>query len=397
MTAIGCRAVWTRWARGESAINLVEGLARTGRKVVFVFPGQGSQWAGMALELLDSSEVFADRIRACADALDPFVDWSLEDVLRGRPNAPSLDRADVVQPTLFAVMAALAEVWRSFGVKPAAVLGHSMGEIVAACVAGGLSLDDGARVVALWSKAQARLAGRGEMASIPLSHEQSAPRLAAWGDRVAVAAVNGPAWTTISGDSDVVRELVDELTAEGVRARLIAVGLAAHSPQIEALRERLSTDLAPVAPRTARSPLLDAERAAARHQRARRRVLDSKSSSHSAVRAGDARTAGRRSRRLHRGESASSADRCNARNHRHSPWRRGGLELAAPCSGWDEPLSDLACRSACLWCRAVLGGCVRQARGAACCATGRRCWPWIRNMARLQTAADRPCGDVLPV
>jgi pimaricinolide synthase PimS1 len=237
-------------ARGESAINLVEGLARTGRKVVFVFPGQGSQWAGMALELLDSSEVFADRIRACADALDPFVDWSLEDVLRGRPNAPSLDRADVVQPTLFAVMAALAEVWRSFGVKPAAVLGHSMGEIVAACVAGGLSLDDGARVVALWSKAQARLAGRGEMASIPLSHEQLAPRLAAWGDRVAVAAINGPAWTTVSGDSDVVRELVDELTAEGVRARLIAVGLAAHSPQIEALRERLSTDLAPVAPRT---------------------------------------------------------------------------------------------------------------------------------------------------
>jgi len=242
-------------ANGAYAANLIEGLARDRGKVVFVFPGQGSQWAGMALELLESSGVFSDRMQACADALAPFVDWSLDDVLHARPTAPSLDRADVVQPVLFAVMASLAEVWRSFGVEPAAVIGHSMGEIAAACVAGGLSLDDGARVVAMWSKAQAGLAGRGEMASIPLSHAELEPRLAHWGERVAIAAINGPAWTTVSGDSDVVRQLVDELTAEGIRARLIAVGLAAHSPQIEALRERLLPDLAPVTPRVGAIPL----------------------------------------------------------------------------------------------------------------------------------------------
>ena len=241
-------------ARGALAPNLVEGVSRSGRKVVFVFPGQGSQWTGMALELLASSQVFGNRMRECADALAPFVDWSLTDVLHGRANAPSLDRADVVQPTLFAVMASLAELWRSFGVEPAAVIGHSMGEIVAACVAGGLSLDDGARVVSLWSQAQAGLAGRGEMASIPLSREQLEPRLADWGDRVAIAAINGPAWTTVSGDCDAVNRLIAELTAEGVRARQIAVGLAAHSPQIDGLRERLLCDLSPVAPRASATP-----------------------------------------------------------------------------------------------------------------------------------------------
>ncbi|MFI5009431.1 MAG: SDR family NAD(P)-dependent oxidoreductase, partial [Solirubrobacterales bacterium] len=240
--------------RGAPAANLVEGLAREGRKVVFVFPGQGSQWTGMALDLLDCSTVFGDCMHACADALAPYLDWSLMDVLHGRPNAPPLDRADVAQPALFAVMMSLAELWRSFGVQPDAVLGHSLGEIVAACVAGGLSLQDGARVVALWSQAQATLSGQGDMASIPLSRDRLEPRLSRWGGRVAMAAINGPNWVTVSGDSDAVNELVNDLTADGVRARLIAVGLAAHSPQIEAIREQLLSALAPIAPRSGEIP-----------------------------------------------------------------------------------------------------------------------------------------------
>ncbi len=241
-------------ANGEYAANLIGSLAQDERKVVFVFPGQGSQWPRMALELLDCSRVFAAHIRACSNALSEHVEWSVEDVLRGRPGVPELDRADVVQPVLFAVMASLAEVWVSFGVKPAAVIGHSMGEIVAACVSGALSLNDGARVVAMWSQAQAELAGKGEMASIPLSHVEVERRLGSLGNRVVIAAINGPAWTTISGDADPVRHLVGEFKKEGVRARMIAVGLAAHSPHIDTLHSRLLTELAPVSPQLGAIP-----------------------------------------------------------------------------------------------------------------------------------------------
>ncbi len=121
------------------------------------------------MALMASSPVFAAEIAACGEALAAYVDWYLEDVLRGVPGAPSLERVDVVQPALFAVMVSLAALWRSSGVQPAAVVGHSQGEIAAAYVAGGLSLEDAARVVALRSRlVRDRLAGRGGMVSVAL-------------------------------------------------------------------------------------------------------------------------------------------------------------------------------------------------------------------------------------
>ncbi|MDT3395901.1 type I polyketide synthase, partial [Streptomyces sp. B1866] len=136
----------------DPAGHVVEGRPVSGGKSVFVFPGQGAQWVGMAVGLLESSPVFAERIAACGGALSEFVDWRLEDVLRGVEGAPSLERVDVVQPALWAVMVSLAALWRSHGVEPSAVVGHSQGEIAAAVVAGGLSLKDGARVAALRSR-----------------------------------------------------------------------------------------------------------------------------------------------------------------------------------------------------------------------------------------------------
>ncbi|MFI9588030.1 amino acid adenylation domain-containing protein [Streptomyces sp. NPDC052236] len=233
----------------------VHGRARdTGAPVVMVFPGQGSHWTGMATELLDTSPVFARRLHECARALSPYVDWSLTDVLRGEPTAPPLDRVDVVQPAVWAVMVSLAGLWQSYGVRPAAVVGHSQGEIAAAVVAGGLTVEDGARVVALRSKALRALAGSGAMASVVLSMDELAVILRPWGDRLSIAAVNGPTSTVVAGEPAAVDELVAHCVAQKIRARKIPVDYASHSAQVETIRERILADLAGISPRSGTVP-----------------------------------------------------------------------------------------------------------------------------------------------
>ncbi len=241
-------------AADEEAPGLVRGVADVDGRTVFVFPGQGAQWVGMAVELLGSSVVFAERMAECEAVLGEFVGWSLSGVLRGEVGAPSLERVDVVQPVSFAVMVSLAALWGSFGVLPDAVVGHSQGEIAAACVAGALSLRDAAKVSALRSAALGALSGTGGMMSVALPIAELEPRLASRADRVSVAAVNGPASVVLSGEPGALRELVDELTAEGVRARLVAVDYASHSPQVERIRDDLLDRLAGLEPRPAAIP-----------------------------------------------------------------------------------------------------------------------------------------------
>ncbi|MFF9772008.1 SDR family NAD(P)-dependent oxidoreductase [Streptomyces sp. NPDC014636] len=244
-------------ARGESHRGVVTGglaSAAVAGRTVLVFPGQGSQWAGMGRELLDSSPVFAERIAECAAALEPWVDWSLVDVLRGDAPADLLERVDVVQPASFAVMVGLAAVWASVGVVPDAVVGHSQGEIAAACVAGALSLQDAARVVAVRSQVIAGdLAGRGGMASVALPEAEVLERLARWADRVEVAAVNGPSSVVIAGDAEALDEALEVLAAEGVRVRRVAVDYASHTRHVEAIEEILVEAFAEV---RAQAPLV---------------------------------------------------------------------------------------------------------------------------------------------
>ncbi|MGA6170674.1 SDR family NAD(P)-dependent oxidoreductase [Streptomyces sp. NPDC012600] len=241
-------------AAGRTVPGLVSGTAGTGGQVALVFPGQGSQWAGMAVELLDSAPAFAARVAECEAALTPYVDWSLEAVLRGAPGTPPAERVDVVQPVLWAVMVSLAELWRSHGITPGAVIGHSQGEIAAACVAGALSLDDAARIVALRSRAIRALAGRGGMASVALPAEQVAEHLAPWNGRLSVAAVNGPASTVVSGDTDALDAFLDRTTALDIRSRRIPVDYASHSAHVEDIRTELLDRLDGVTPRPSAVP-----------------------------------------------------------------------------------------------------------------------------------------------
>ncbi|MDN0195768.1 type I polyketide synthase [Streptomyces sp. S.PNR 29] len=242
----GVRAV----AEGAQASGVVTGRAAD-CGVVFLFPGQGSQWVGMGRELWESSPVFRARMEECAQALAPFVDWSLKDVVFRDAEDPLWARVDVVQPVLWAVMVSLAAVWRSFGVEPAAVVGHSQGEVAAACVAGGLSLEDGARVVAVRSRlVREKLSGRGGMGSVALPVAEVEERLARFEGRIGVAAVNGPASVVVSGEVEALDALLAECEEAGVRARRIAVDYASHSAQVDALNEDLLAELAELKPRS---------------------------------------------------------------------------------------------------------------------------------------------------
>ncbi|MFF1698112.1 type I polyketide synthase [Streptomyces sp. NPDC058257] len=242
----------TALAEGREAPNVVTGTAgNRGTGTVFVFPGHGTQWVGMALELLDSSPVFRTRMEECAQALGEYVDWSLLDAIQ---DPALMERLDVVQPALFAVMVSLAATWRSWGVEPSAVLGHSQGEIAAACVAGALSLKDAARLAVLRSKALTALAGQGGMVSVALGVDDVRELLARWDGQLAVGVVNGPASVVVSGDVAALDELMEVCAEQGVWARRVQADYAPHSHHVEQVEAEILEGLADVAPRSGDVP-----------------------------------------------------------------------------------------------------------------------------------------------
>lgn len=224
-------------------------------KTVFVLPGQGAQYPGMGRELYHRHPVFADMVDDCDEALRPFTGWSVRDVLRQDPAAPSLDRVDVVQPVLFTMMVSLAEVLGHYGIVPDAVIGHSQGEIAAAYIAGVLPLPEAAMVVARRSQALSDLRGGGAMASVLLAADELHPRLRPWSEALSIATINGPSHTIISGHPAALEEFTAACDRDGIHIRHIAVDYASHSAQVEPVRERLLAELADLTPAPAQIPL----------------------------------------------------------------------------------------------------------------------------------------------
>ncbi len=240
--------------RNGAAGNVAQGraMASIRPKIVFVFPGQGSQWLGMGRQLYAAEPVFRATLEACEEAIGQQGGFSLVDEINATEGRSRLGDINVVQPVLFAIEVALATLWRSWGVEPDAVIGHSMGEIAAARVAGILSLEDAVKVICRRSRLLRRVSGKGAMALVELGRRATEEALAGYEDRLSVAVSNGPQSTVISGDPAALDEVLAVLERREVFCRRVKVDVASHSPQMDPLQGELHAMLRNIRPRLAR-------------------------------------------------------------------------------------------------------------------------------------------------
>ena len=222
--------------------------ARGRQALVWVFPGHGQQWVGMGQDLAARELVFRDALTACDAAMWPELGWSVAERLATLA-AEDLDAGEVIGPLIFAVQMALAALWRSWGIVPDAVVGHSMGEVAAACVAGALSLEDAARTVCRRSLLLGRTGGLGTMLLLDLPIREAQEALAGFEDRISVGAINSPTSTVIAGDHAALAAFGEQLEQRGVFYRKVKIGFAAHSPLVDPLCPDLIRALADLAPR----------------------------------------------------------------------------------------------------------------------------------------------------
>lgn len=229
---------------------------RAGEPLAFVFPGQGSQWIGMGRELFRFEPAFRARLGQCDDAIRSCIGESILDCLMADPARSRLGEVGIVQPVLFSIEVALAAWWRSRGIEPSVVVGHSMGEVAAACVAEILTLDDAARVICMRSRlVQRHASGNGAMAHVALSEQEAAAAIEVLHGRVVIAAVNGPRTVLLSGDRARLTDLVATLSRRGVLAQLVNVDYASHSPHVDSVAAELREALQSIAPRAAELPM----------------------------------------------------------------------------------------------------------------------------------------------
>ncbi|MFF4568534.1 type I polyketide synthase [Streptomyces sp. NPDC001410] len=247
----------SRWLADGAGPGVVTGRTSSeiGSGTVFVFPGQGSQRPGMGRELMEQCPVFRAAVTECDEAMRRWRTGSVIEEIHGF-RGDELDRIDLIQPALFAIGVGLAARWRSLGVHPTAVVGHSMGEVAAAHVAGALSLDDAARIICRRSALLRKVSGQGAMLVVGLSMEDADKAIADCRDRVSVAVSNSPMSTVLSGDPATLNALAESLRDRNVFCRHVSVDVASHSPQMDPLRDELAAELAGLTPRRSTIPIL---------------------------------------------------------------------------------------------------------------------------------------------
>ncbi len=225
------------FARGEQAADLVQGKVQGTRqpRVAFLFTGQGAQYTGMARQLYETEPAFRATLDQCDQILRPYLNRSLSSVIFAENEADQalINETAYTQPALFAVEYALAELWKSWGIHPSIVMGHSVGEYVAACIAGVFALEDGLKLIAERGRLMQQLPSGGAMAAIFASEDVVAKAIAPYTDQLSIAAINGPANIVISGAEKTLSTVLNSLAEQGIKSRRLTVSHAFHSPLME--------------------------------------------------------------------------------------------------------------------------------------------------------------------
>jgi acyl transferase domain-containing protein len=232
----------------DDGVRIGKIQGKTAPKVVFLFTGQGAQYAGMGRALFVTQPAFRRALERCDALLRPHLERSLLSVLYPEPGTETpIDETAYTQPCLFALEFALAELWRSWGIKPAAVIGHSVGEYVAAVVAGIFSLEDGLALIAARGKLMQALPAGGAMAAVFADEARVSAAIAPYAGKLGIAAENGPAETVISGDSAAVAVVVETLARAGVKSKPLRVSHAFHSPLMAPMLDGFAEKLREIA------------------------------------------------------------------------------------------------------------------------------------------------------
>jgi thioester reductase-like protein len=243
------------FVRDEPGEGLISGQKAKDVRLAFVFSGQGPQWWAMGRELLEAEPVFRKSIEACHEELRKLGGWSLLEELQRDESTSRMSETEFAQPAIFAIQVALAALWRSWGIHPQAVVGHSVGEVAAAHVAGVLDLPAAVRVIYHRGRCMEHAPERGKMIAAALTSQEAETLVARYNGQVSLAAVNGPRMVSIAGDASAVEEIFHEIEQRGLYVRKVPVNYAFHSAHMDPVQAELASSLKGLLPQAAGLPI----------------------------------------------------------------------------------------------------------------------------------------------